>query len=592
MSAGEHHDPLRPTWVGIAQDWLRRDGLAILLYLVATVIMTYPLAFKMNGQWLAFGDIDTYVKLWDKWWLANRLFAGEPMFYTTDQFYPIGVDLAYHSISWTVTLGWWLMGLVFNNIVAYNLTIFIAIFSTGYAAYLLINTLVERRTAAWLGGLVYTFAPYHIAHTAGHPDLVHLAPIPLAVLLLGYALSRRKPWPALAAALMIGIAALTSLYIMVFALLTVLAVFAWTVVDRANWRDKRYWFIILVFGIGCVIFLAPRLAPVFRNPEALTSAIDAKYTADEDQTDLLAFIVPSQDNPLFGPYVEPITNQFLMNKKWPAYLGLVPLALTGVAVTWQKRRRQILPWFLAALLFMVLSLGPVLRFNGQVHESIPLPAAALSWFPPIRAVGRPDYFVLGMLLPLGVCAAFGLDRLLAALGDNRIARAGLMLGLTVLLLFEFWNGPYPVISAGVNPFYERLAQEDGDFAVINLPIGRKPAKVYVYEQTIHNRPIVEGIIARTPDDAYDYINSNYLLSLWRRRQPLSCSSQSAEEIQLALDQLVSDGFRYVIIHNRDKAWELFSSYFPVEAVHEDGELRVYRLSDVQDNPPCSPAGST
>ena len=60
---------------------------------------------------------------------------------------------------------------------------------------------------------------------------------------------------------------------------------------------------------------------------------------------------------------------------------------------------------------------------------------------------------------MAVCAAFGLDRLLLALRDRRLAKVGLTLTLTLILLFEFWNGPYPMVPAGVNPFFEQLADE-------------------------------------------------------------------------------------------------------------------------------------
>jgi hypothetical protein len=277
-----------------------------------------------------------------------------------------------------------------------------------------------------------------------------------------------------------------------------------------------------------------------------------------------------------------------MNKKWPAYLGLVPLILTAIALIWGKRRRQILMWFTIGVLFVLLSLGPVLRFNGQTYENIRLPAGYLSWFPPIRAVGRPDFFVIGLLLPLAVCAAYGFDRLITALDNKRVAKYVLTALLTGLLLFEFWNGPYPFRRAQVNPFYQQLADEEGQFAIIPLPMGRQKVKLYLYQQTIHQKPIAAGVIARTPKEALDYINDNYLLNRWRRLGELECNDKSMPAIQDSLDQMVKDGFRYVIVHNRDNANKVFSPYFPVTPVYQDNELSVYLLTDVQARSPCVP----
>lgn len=581
------------SWKYRLVDWIRRDWLIISLYLVATLVMTYPLVARLDGQWLAASDPDAYVKMWDNWWFEQRALAGEPLFYTRDIFYPIGVDLTYHSISWSVVVGSWLLSGFVGQAVAYNLTVLVGIFTTGYAAYLMIYPLVRHQAAAWLGGLVYTFAPYHLSHSPNHPDLIHLAFIPLSVLLLSFAITqadgRKSLWAALGAGLMIGLAAFTSLYIMVFALITVSVIVGWLALDKGRWRDKGFWRLILVAGITCVPLLLIRLGPIMSNPGALGDAIESKYTATVGQTDLLAFIVPSRHHPVFRPFVNDVALGFIMNAKWPAYLGLFPLILSALAITWKQRFRQITPWLTLGLIFVILSLGPVLRFNGQLYESVKLPAGYLAWFPPIRAVGRPDFFVLGVLLPLAVCAAYGLDRLLISLGDQRMAKYGLTILFSGLLLFEFWNGPMNVVGAWVNPFFEQVAGEEGYFGLIQMPMGRQEAKIYMFQQTFHQKPLVNGLIARTPEEAFEYIEGNYLLNSWMEERVLHCREDSIRSIQFALTQLVDDGFRYAIVHKQNDVEDIFKSYFPIAPVYEDDELAAYLLNDLQENPPCSSA---
>ena len=123
-------------WAG-AKAWLRRDGVVILLYVLTTIVISYPLAFKLGGQWLALRDNDTYLKLWDSWWLQEHVFNGASLTFTDLLFHPNGLDLSYHSISWTVALLSLILGSVTDSITAYNLTILIALFGTAYAAYLL-----------------------------------------------------------------------------------------------------------------------------------------------------------------------------------------------------------------------------------------------------------------------------------------------------------------------------------------------------------------------------------------------------------------------------------------------------------------------
>ena len=200
---------------------------------------------------------------------------------------------------------------------------------------------------------------------------------------------------------------------------------------------------------------------------------------------------------------------------------------------------------------------------------------------------RPDFFVLGLSLPLAVCAAFGFERWLSAAGNRRGRRIVLTLSVCGLLLFEYWNGEYPGFDPGVSPFYTELAQETDPFALIDLPMGRSESKQYLYLQTIHHHPLIEGLVARTPPEAYDYINGNPLLARWKNHQPLDCQEMSASTIKQSIDQLVTDGFRYVIIHLEGVfAPQEEMSYFNSPPIYDDGRINVYAIADLQTNPPC------
>jgi hypothetical protein len=574
-------------WASI-KAWLRRDGIVIMSYAIATILMSYPLAFKLGGHWLALRDTDTFVKIWDNWWLQNHAFNGPSLNFTNLQFHPSGLDLSYHSISWTVAFLSWALTIVTDAITAYNLTILVALFSTAYAAYLLVRPFVSYGAAAWLAGAIYSFAPYHLAHSGGHPDLVHLAPIPLAVLLLYAAFTRPSVPAALGAAFLIGLAGFTSLYIMVFALLTIGPVLVFLLLDEHRWSQPKIWQVVLVFGVVSVLLLSIRLVPILRDTSALTEAIESKYTADRSQTDLMSYVLPSHLNPLFAPYTKGIASRFgYMSSNWPAYLGIVPIALSIVALLWKKQRKTVLLWFSIGLIFFILSLGPVLRFNGNLYDNIVLPAQYLSWFPPIRAVGRPDFFVLGILLPVAVLAAFGFDRILIALEGSRRTQIALMIAIPGLLLVEYWSGEFPGVSVNVNPFFEQLSEEPDDFAIIQLPMGRTKAKRYLYLQIFHQKPIVEGLSARTPLEAYQYIHNNPLLRNWSAGEPLDCDTLTWDRIMSALDQLIDDNFRYIVVHHPEPEIPVqFANYFPLQPFYQDSQLTVFKVADLQNQPPC------
>lgn len=569
--------------------WLKRDGLVLLLYLLLTVAFTWPLATKLGSNWLATRDNDTFVKLWDQWWLQRSLDTGQSLLYTQDLFYPVGLDLSYHSISWIVAPVGWLLTPLLGIIDAYNVTILWAIFSTAFAAYLLIQYLLNNRAAAFVGGIIYSFAPHHIAHAGGHPDLVHLAPIPLAMLLLMTTIRHgRSRWAILGTAVMIAASAFTSLYIMVFSLLTLGPLFVFLTLEKQRWRTGAFWQKALWIGGITAVLITIRLWPILSNTQTLSDMIEVKYAANVSQTDPRALVTPSRYNPIFAPFVRPITDKFAFNNKWPAYLGLLSLLLALIAFAHRKKWGEIALWFMTALMFLLFALGPVLRFNGNLYENITLPASYLAWFPPIRAVGRPDFFVLGLLLPVAILAAYGFAFIwqqTAKLAYQQVSRTTLLCLIVPLLIFELWNGPFAGKIVEIHPFYLELGQQEENFALIELPMGRFPSKPYLLNQLFHQKPIVEGLSARTPAEAYRYIEANPLLLHWQHETVLNCED-TGDELDTAVTQLVQDNFRYIILHNQADI-EPFLPYFShVEPIVQDDILTVYAVSDLLERPFC------
>jgi hypothetical protein len=469
--------------------WLRRDWPVITLLALGTVVMTYPLILKLGDEWVPAGSTDMFMKFWDMWWFGHMLRTGQPAYYTRDMFYPVGLNLTYHSISWTVSALGWLLAPVFGYLTAYKITILVAVFTTAYAGYLLIYSLVKNRAAACLGGAIYSFAPYHIAHTKGHPVLTHLAPIPLTVLLLTEALTGGSILAALGAALMLGVAALTSPYILDFALLTIFPVFIYLALGKRRWKEAQFWRTTTVFAVASALALTARLWPMLRDLGAFTYAT-GQIKITNRQADLLAFVIPPSSNPVLQPLAGDIAEHFglhdIPSKGSPPYLGLIPATLTLSALTHSKHRRPVLVWLIIGLLFATLSLGTYLLFAGHRYKDIILPLAYLTWLPPLETV-RPNAYHLGLLLPLAVCSAYGLDRWLVALGQRRRIKSGLVAALSLLLLFEYWNGPYPIERLSISPFYTQVASEEGEFALIDRPADGQPQ----YMRVLHvpaNRP--------------------------------------------------------------------------------------------------------
>jgi hypothetical protein len=552
-------------------------------YLLVTVAVTWPLPSWIRRAQFLWPAGDTFVKLWDQWYMGHVLTGPESLTHTSYLFHPVGLDLTFHSMSWTVALLGRMLEPVLGRVGAYNLMVLGSVFLTAYAGYLLIRTLVDSPAAAWFGGAVYSFAPYHMVHTAAHPDLAYLAPLPLTVLLVQRAIVDGRMRSIAGAGSMLALTAFTSLYVFDFTLLTLIPLTIFIASSYGRWRRPQFWRTMVLLGLVSTLLGAARLAPVLRNREALGEAIEQKFCADAAQADLLAFVVPTYSNPLFAPWESGVVSH--LRRKRPAYVGLIAFALSLVSL----RARAARAWLATGLLFFVLSLGTVLRFNGTAYDGVPLPAALLEWLPLVRVVGRPNFFILGFLLPLAVCSAIGFDRRLASLGRPRFRRA-VALVIPVLMLVEYWNGPYRRVRRASQPYLESLRDEPGEFAIVDLPMGRRNSKEWMYLQTIHHRPIVEGMSGRTLKSAYRYIEANPLLATWQNSSETDCEMLARPEMRRAIAQLIDDGFRYVIVHTKSTGGVDTLAPLGLTPAHRDARLVAYRVADLRAACASSSAG--
>jgi hypothetical protein len=264
--------------------------------------------------------------------------------------------------------------------------------------------------------------------------------------------------------------------------------------------------------------------------------------------------------------------------------------LLGVALTRRQKRPEVVLWLGTWLLFLLLAAGPVLRFNGEVHNGRSVLPASFSDLVSAAFAPwvRPTIFCSACCCRWASWRRMVLTRSGSVLPNRRSPRRGRWrcCWLIPLLMFELWNGPYPRhFGRPLIRFTRHWPKTPSQFALIELPLGRQESKIYQYYQTVHEKPLVEGLSARTPQEAYRYINANALLRTWDAEIPLDCSVMG-EELDTAVAQLLADNFRYVIVHHFDETEYLLTFFEPYEPLVQDAQLTVYELSEVAERPFC------
>jgi len=544
----------------------------LLAYSLLTILMTWPVTGRL-GTHVPGGTVDLWVHRWTFWWAKRSIVQGHSPFYTRLLYHPHGVSLAYHNIAW-LNIGLWLplQGIVGSNF-AYSLVFLVVLALNGTSMYLLVEELLDSRLAAFLGGLIYGFWPYTLSHY-GHPNMMVGFGVPMALLYLKRTMEQKRLGDALLAAIFLALIGIARWQLLIIASGVIGLYVLWRCLGEKACRTRRSLGLLVVVGLAAAVLMAPLAAPVATT--YLDEGNREEILIDEEisgQTDLLAYVLPTRDHPLWNDAAARVYENFVHNRVYVPFLGYTVLALAfyGAVKDWKKARF----WVLVALVTMVLALGPQLRINGRLYSQIPMPYRLLDDFFFVRALRKPDRLNIILGLPIGIVASLGMAALMRRLG--RFPSSVLMVVVIGgLILWEYNLVPYHTERSDTPSWYELLAEESGQFAVLDLPMRPETYdKEYMFYQTTHRKPLVEGHVSRPPREAYVFIDSLPFLSRLRQDNVMD---PTLVDVSHQLRMLEEADIRYVILHKdfatsgQLVAWR---DWLTFEPVHEDKDLVVY-----------------
>ena len=497
-----------------------------------TFVLTLPIGLRLSTE--VPGGGDAWQHVWNLWWVKEALLTYHTSPYHTDLlFYPEGANLYFHTLVLTAGLiGIPLQLAGLDLITTYNLILLLSFVIGGYGAYLLCRYLTRNDWASFVGGAVFAFAPYHMAHLFGHMNLASLQWMPFYVLLLlkaadtpggGRHYIRSGALYAAGAGALLALNAYTEWLYAIFLVMLTGVLVAWRVLlpserrtaraARLGWAEGVLRLALLVGTF--VVLTAPVLFPMLdeaRKGYAQQPPQEVLFYS----ADLVSALLPSELHPVWGKAVERAVQNI------PPYLplknpservltvGFVALAL-GLFALWRLRReRYVRFWAFTGALMWLLSLGPVLQVLGRTEftafgVTVPLPYLLLYKLPLLSIMRTPARLTVLVMLALAVLAAYSLTALMSwSANRDAAARRGVpaFMGVVavvvpLLIMFEYLAVPFPTVPPGWNvPIYQRIAQEPGRFAVLELPL--RPFSDYMAYQTIHGKPLVGGYLSRQP----------------------------------------------------------------------------------------------
>lgn len=503
-------------------------ALVLATYLLLTLVMTWPLV--LNFTTAIPGDgFDGWQNYWNQWWLKVALIDRQTNPLRTDLlYYPTGVGLYFHTLNPFNGVTTLPVQLAFGLIPAYNAVVLISWSLAGYGMYLLAlwwlrtrsplpgakapSTGLPAQLAAFVAGLIFTFSPFHMAHLLGHMQVMALQWLPfyLLYLLRAWHQQRRgQSWlrSALLAGFFLILTGLCDWYFVLYLFVFTGFALIWRVVSE--WRSRRQaWSVVAppaVAGILFLVLLSPILIPMVR--EALSYQFMVRPASDLYilSASLMDFLVPNRLHALWrsesftwiGNQIAPISERTIS-------IGYLPLMLALAAALWDRRRSGF--WWVTALLFLILALGPRPHLGNITLQDLPsgneiverwTPYALLNRLIPFMRISRSvSRHALMVQLCLAVAAAIGLWLLAARWAPVQRGRQwALGIAASLVVLAEFWVVPYPLSPPDTPAFYEQLRTLPDAGAVLNLPMNYdRPG--YLLYQTVHQQPLTVAYISR------------------------------------------------------------------------------------------------
>ncbi len=455
----------------------RKYILAGVIYLLIMIILTGMIAHSLTSNMFNESpDPNVYIYFL-KWWPWAILHGHNP-FLVHGLTYPNTYNAAWMTSIAGPALLATPVTLLFGPLVSWNLYMLLAPVAAALAMLWLLDTLEISTLPAILGGFLFGFSSYEAAEMrGGHIFLVLIFPIPILVALLIQRI-HCKLKPALFVTLSILLVTFmlytSTEMTLTFMLSSVGAIglfFIWYKKEVMQ-HLKLLFRELLAIATGTAVLIAPLAWYLISGLKIGSTAIISAYVGSND---LLSFIIPTPAT-LFGSnQVISIANRFTSNYfEEGGYIGIILLIVIIFAIAEGIRQQRVgrhrwaIPLVLWTSLMAVLTLGPVLRIDGNTTP-VRLPwmlAIHLPILKNIVPIRLSMYVTFSVALWVPLWVSWGIDRR-AKVTRFTIALLGALLVIPNTSNFSW---PTPNVPRAVSD--GKLASYVGDGSgVLVLPSG-------------------------------------------------------------------------------------------------------------------------
>jgi hypothetical protein len=459
----------------------RRDVAPLGLYLlIAILFFGIPILPHLTDRYFgaAADPADPHAFIWFMHWWPHAIRHGLDPLVTHEVWSPTGFSVATATSVPVASVAAWPVTSTLGPVAAYDLLMLLAPALGAWTAFLLFRSLTGAFLPSVLGGYIFGFSSFELAHLTAHLNLsmVFLVPVCLSLVLRFF---RGDLGPR--AFTVLFALALTGQFLLsveIFATMTLfggIAAVVWLLLTRREWRGRER----EGRRLAGPMLLAYLAAGVLVSPLLYKFAIHGPFGTLRDpatgpyQADLLNLVIPTRVTAIGGDALSSVADRFRGNlAENGSYVGipLLAMAVLFARKTWQTTRGKLLSILLVVI--AIGSLGSVLEVAGA--RTIPLPWTLLQHVPLIGAA-LPVRFLVYLFLLLGMVAAMWTASAAPAERRGRWVLAG----MSVILLLpnvasSSWHGDIVTPPFFSDAIYRRYIAPGEN--VLMIPGGRAGAQ--------------------------------------------------------------------------------------------------------------------
>ena len=439
------------------------------------MLHTWPLA--SDPSHLSRRNDDEWLNAWTLSWIAHQLPRDPLDLFGANMYYPSGEALAYtEPLLVPGLMGAPLRWLGATPMATYNLLVLAGLTLTGLAMYWLIVSWTGDPWAGLLAGAVVAFSTALLTRIA-HLQILHLYPLPLALLALDRLLRHGRTRGVVWLAACVAGAALTSGYLAVYVAVALGSALLARAPDLGSRRGAAVLLRLSAAAAATLAVLYVVLHPYLELQGPRAASVDAGSIGSA----LLSYLTTAAD----------LHYELWSHALWPRapralFPGLAAIVLAGGALL----ARRCAPRGVRRMLLAVAGAGLLLSLGSLTP--------AYEWFsfllPPVQSLRAPSRFGTLVVFAVGALAGLGLAALRRAVPPRwGVASA---VGLLAVATAESLHAPIPYRPVDWNPPIHRALAAVDPGPVVELPLyfGRQFNRNawYLLASTNHWRPLVAG----------------------------------------------------------------------------------------------------